>query len=96
MLKFYREISSIRVISTLPTDVDLIDILNVEKDIANIIMHFETDDAASYTPAFIVGVINKIEIFDNKFKYNCTCAEVGAGMTYFAAVNSKKKGKCKC
>ena len=96
MLKFYREIHSIRVISTLPTDSDFIDILNVEKEITNIINHFESDDASSYTPAVIVGVINKIESFNSRFQYNCTCAEVGAGMTYFAAVNSKKKGKCKC
>lgn len=96
MLKLYRDTRSTRVISSLPIDVDFIDLLNVEKDIANIIAHFETDDTSSYTPAFIVGVINNIDLFNSKFQYNCTCAEVNAGITYYAAVNSKRKGKCKC
>jgi hypothetical protein len=96
ILKLYRGNSSIRLINSLPTDVDIIDILNLEKEIANIISHFESQNASSYTPAFIVGVINKIEAFNKKFQYNCTCAEVGAGIVYFAGLNSKKRGKCTC
>jgi DNA repair exonuclease SbcCD ATPase subunit len=96
VLKLYRSSSSVRVLSSLPSETDFIDILNVEKDVSNIVSHFETSDGTSYTPSFIVGIINRIESFNNKFKYNCTCPEVGGGMTYFAAINSKRRGKCKC
>ena len=95
MMKLYRQIPSMKLMRTLPTDNDFIDILIVEKDVSNKLEHFESSDSSSYTPTFIVGIINKIEDFKNKFQYNCTCPEVNAGKTYYAAVNKKQKG-CKC
>jgi AAA domain len=96
MVKLHRNASGIQVITTLPSDSDFIDILVLEKDIANIVSHYESDNPSSYTPAFIVGVIEKIELFNQKFQYNCTCHELNGGMTYFARINSKKVKKCKC
>ncbi|MFO7494027.1 MAG: hypothetical protein R6X05_00140, partial [Desulfobacterales bacterium] len=90
MLKLYRSASGIQVLNTLPSDSDFVDILTTEKDVANIISHYESDSSSSYSPSFIVGIINKIESFNQKFQYNCTCPEVNGGMTYYARVNSKK------
>lgn len=96
MLKLYRNSSGIQVIMALPAESDFIDILALEKEIANLISHYESDDSASYSPAFIVGIVNKIESFNQMFQYNCTCPEVNGGITYYAKVNSKKVKNCKC
>jgi len=96
MLKLYRNASGIQVINTMPSDSDFIDLLLLEKDVANIINHYESDILSSYAPSFVVGVINKIELFNQKFQYNCTCSERNGGMTYYAKINSKKVKNCKC
>ncbi len=96
VLKLYNSASSYHLINTLPSDSDIVDILILEKDIANIVSHYESDDASSYTPSFILGVINRIDLFNQKFQYNCTCPEINGGMTYYAKLNSKKVKGCKC
>ena len=96
MLKLYRNSSGIQVITTLPAESDFIDILALEKEIANIVSHYESDDSASYSPTFVVGIISKIESFNQMFQYNCNCSEVNGGMTYYAKVNSKRVKNCKC
>ncbi len=97
MLKLYRNATGvIRIINTLPSESDFIDLIATERDVANIISHFESEEKSNYTPSFIIGVINRIEGFNQKFQYNCTCTEVNGSMTYYVKVNSKKVKNCKC
>jgi DNA repair exonuclease SbcCD ATPase subunit len=95
MLKLYRSASGYQVISALPSDSDFIDILDL-KDKTNQISHYESDNTSSHTPEYIIGIIEKIEAFNQMFQYNCTCTEINGGMTYYARVNSKKVKNCKC
>ncbi|MEK0336726.1 MAG: AAA family ATPase, partial [Nitrosopumilus sp.] len=85
VLKLYRGNRRRNVLRSLPTDNDFVDISATEKEVVNILSHFESLSSSSYTPTYILGVISKIEHFNSKFQYNCTCA-VNNGATYYGGI----------
>ena len=72
------------------------DIIGFVKHISNNLSHFEPDISTSLTPPFLLSLVTDIDLFKQRFQYQCTCIRTG-GWTYYKSIKGgKRDSQCIC